>query len=82
MVVHVSNNPPEIKDAKAVNSFDEALSILRKASDEKKIVVHGGTCPACSIKLTKEDNGLTIESAGGEKPVLSGAVTVSDWSID
>lgn len=82
MIVHVSNNSQELKGVKTVASFDEALGILRKAGGEKKIVVHGGTYPACSIKLTKEDNGLTIEAAGGEKPVLSGAVTVSDWSCD
>lgn len=83
MVVHVANSQLEINGYEKVTSnFVEAIHILREYNGEKKIIVHGGVYWACNIKLTKEDNGLIIEAAGGEKPALSGAVKVDDWKLD
>ena len=83
MVVHVSPKMLNLSDnEKSVSDFDEALNILRSQKGEKKLIVHSGFYPACRIKLTKEYNGLIIEAAGGEKPVLSGAVTVNEWHAD
>lgn len=83
MIVHVAKHSVESnKDIRVAATFEEALKILREHSGRKEIVVHSGLYTGCHIKLTQQDNGLTIRAAGGEKPVLSGAVVVSDWEVD
>jgi len=83
MIIHVATHAAGLKkDAVVVPSFDQAFRLLRQHTGDKTMVIHGGLYPACRIRLTPQDNGLTICSAGGEKPVLSGAVLVDDWARD
>lgn len=83
MLVHVSTTPLNLNSGEHIaQSFDQALILLRQAKGEKKLIIHGGTYYATNIKLTKADSGITIEAAGGEKPVLSGAIAVNKWIKD
>lgn len=81
MIVHVGTNVLQAKGLFAKN-FDEALKLLRTETGEKKLVIHGGVYPSCTIHITTEDSGTVIEAAGGEKPVLLGAALVDGWSLD
>ncbi|MGI6337711.1 MAG: right-handed parallel beta-helix repeat-containing protein [Eubacteriales bacterium] len=83
MTVHVALYPVQVPTSERVcRSFDEAIAVLRQHQGVRELVVHGGTYPATSIRLTEEDSRLTIRAAGSERPVLSGAVTVGGWHKD
>lgn len=83
MIVHVAKyNIESLKDTKVASTFEDALAILREHPGKKELVVHSGLYAGCHISLTEQDSGLTIRAAGGEKPILSGAVLVDDWVVD
>ena len=81
MIVHVGCDAHNGKGLCA-ESFSDALELLRSSDGERKLVIHGGIYSACRLHLTAEDSGTVVEAAGGERPVLMGAVLVSRWSVD
>ena len=82
MIVHVAKQDISRNDGTVVSSIDQALALTRQYHGDRTIVVHSGLYPATHIVLTAQDRHLTICNAGGEKPVLSGAVLVNNWSVD
>ena len=77
MIVHV--NP---SSNQGVKTPQEALNVLRKASGEKKMLIHSGVYYGTKLNLTKEDKGLTIEGVGKGRAILSGGIPITDWKID
>ncbi len=79
MIIHVN---PADKNGNAVATPAEALAILRKATGEKKMIIHSGIYYGTSLALTEEDNGLIIEGSGQGRAVLSGGILVKNWRVD
>ena len=69
----------------SVHAARDAARRLRAAgaTDEIEIILRGGVYSlAAPLVLSPEDSGVTFAAYPGERPVLSGGVTVSGWQAN
>ena len=79
MIVHVGNHgSPDCN----VDTPQQALALLRKATGEKRMIIHNGVYNGVCLHLTEEDSGLIMEGDPQGRTVLSGGIPVADWSVD
>lgn len=60
-------------------SLTHARDVVRKAQNDRRIVLRGGTYDNVTLELDARDSGLVIEAEPGETPVLTGGVPLSGW---
>ena len=60
----------------------EASRAAGPAGGAHRVVLRGGAYYDVSLTLDARDNGLTLEAAAGERPVLYGGVRVGGWERD
>jgi len=62
-------------------TLNRALAATRKMKlgEKKYIIIRGGNYYDVKIQLGSLDSGLTIQAAGGEKPVLYGGKPITGW---
>ena len=70
-------------DANIVNNLEAALEKARQKQLAKIILLPGTHELKQTLVLTRADSGLTIEGrpdVNGQRPIISGAVRVTDWT--
>ncbi len=82
LYVSVQGNDSDAGTATApLRTLSRAVQIARQRKSSRIIVSRGEYELRASIQLTAADSGLTIEAASGERPLITGAVSIPQFAI-